>query len=680
VKFLALDWERTLGFLEALGRVTPATRQRLTRAELRALFESKALGEDVHKLLASGVLSSTLDPLRVRTSDAFHDTHKLLRALERIPLLAATDEQMLGRYVAEHFDEDERYSLGQTGHGYGGGMRGIVARLTSVAHTRTLLESRSPETWEQGLLERMTLLRRGRPPAGRLTAEAGGDLRLLLLHLIGGHGGLRLRELPRLFPELTRARLALAVELGLRHGVFFAALDAHGEVVLFLWPRVHLRLRHGEPPRPAFTTVSEGFVLPWALEDLQHLLARAGDGLRMKAGGYELFAAAERELAGGLVPLPDWLLEPGADARVRPEERVHAALRLALAAGHAEVSEEGRNRLLTLAEPGWAWLERAPRARLEALLRPLRESIATPSGRHSGRGPFQLSFRGEQYVSMGGAGAIARALVACFETLPAGQAVEVKAFLLHHALASNPLPALARARAPTFGEYSEEDLEQAFTLDLSHLLFRTLLPWGGVRAGLSPRRELTLELTSIGRYLLGLEPAFELEKSAQEERAPLRVQPDFEVVFVVPDPMLEARVARFAERRGKGVGVLFRITRDSILGAARTGLGAEEVLATLAEASPGPVPTNVTHEIRAWFARCRRFELEPVHLLRCPDAETAERVLALCTKHLERLGDTLLALRDPARKAELLRACAKHGLFLAAPRPRRGERKDEDAG
>jgi hypothetical protein len=35
----------------------------------------------------------------------------------------------------------------------------------------------------------------------------------------------------------------------------------------------------------------------------------------------------------------------------------------------------------------------------------------------------------------------------------------------------------------------------------------------------------------------------------------------------------------------------------------------------------------VVNEIRALFASCRRLRLEPVHLVRCPDAETAVRVL-----------------------------------------------------
>ena len=681
MRCLALDWERAFGFLEALGKAAPATRQRLTRAELKAVFEAKAFGEDTRPLLAAGILAGTLESTHARVAEPFHDTHKLLRALARVPLANEPSDEVLGRYVTEHFDEDERYSLGRVDHGYGGGygggMRGILLRLTSAGHTRTLLESEDPESWEAELLERAAVLGRGRAPKARLTEEAGSDLVLMLKHLIGGPGLVRARELPRLFPELTRARQALAVELGLRYCVLFAALDPAGEVQLFLWPRVHARLRQGAPPPPAPVAVNEGFVLAFALEDLQHLLVRAGDELRMKASGFELFAAAERELGAGLVTLPEWLVDARLGLGLSPAARVQSALRLALVSEHLAPRMEGRSRMLGVAEAGWAWLDLAPRARLAGLLATLRAGIATSGTDYGDGGPFRMAYRSTYLAGREDPERILRALKICFGKLPTGRAVSVKAFLLHHACASNPLLAQARKHPERLSQYGEEELEERFLSDLHQVLFRALLPWGGVRVGVSPQHELTIELTSVGRYLLGLATDFELDAAPTEERAPVRVQPDFEVLFVAPSAMLEARIGRFAERRGKGVGVLFRITKDSILGAARAGLGADEVLATLGEASAGPVPKNVTHEIKAWFARCRHFELEHVHLLRCPDAQTAERVLALGAKYLERLSDTLLALRDPTRKSELLRACAKQGLFLGKKRARDGERAAE---
>jgi len=670
VKFLALDWERAFGFLEALGKVTPATRQWLARAELRALFEARSLGTDVRVLVTAGIAAPTLDSAYVRLSDDFLDTHKLLRSLQRVPLHSAPNEELLERYVVEHFEEDERYSLGRLAEGYDGGLRGIIARLTSATHTRGLLEADDPAHWEEDVLERARILARGRAPEARFTPESGADLRLLLLHVIGGPGGVRARELPKLFPELSRERLAVAVQLGLRYGVLFAGLEGQGELQLFQWPRVHARLHAGTPRSPAPVQMEEGFAFAWALEDLQHLLVLGGEGLRMKADGSELFAADERELAAGLVPIPDWLADTGLDVLYGVKERLRNALALAFAGGFASLREEERGTRFEVVEPGWSWLGASPRARFEALLVPLRTSMARADGRQA-VGPFRVTFRSVRFTGRGDEGRIFRALASCFAGLEAGKAYPARAFLLHHASASNPLQALVRTRPQFFGEFGEDDLEDEFQLDLRSLLLQWLLPWGGVRAGRTRGEELAFELTSIGRYLLGSAPDFESDPLPHEEQAPVRVQPDFEVLFVAPSPMLEARIGRFAERCGKGVGVLFRITRDSIFGAARAGLDAEEVLTTLAEASAGPVPKNVAHEIQNWFARCRRFELDSVHLLRCPDAETAERVLALGARHLERISETVLALRDASRRAELLRLCAKQGLFVGSARPTR---------
>lgn len=150
---------------------------------------------------------------------------------------------------------------------------------------------------------------------------------------------------------------------------------------------------------------------------------------------------------------------------------------------------------------------------------------------------------------------------------------------------------------------------------------------------------------------------------------------------MAPSPALEAAISRFAERRGTGVGALFRITRASILQAAQARMGADEVLATLASAATTPVPANVAHEIRAWFASCRRLRLQPAHLVRCPDAATAARVLAVGAGKLEQLSETVLALTDPTHKAAVARACRKAGLFLtneahgpAKPRAARSNR------
>jgi hypothetical protein len=225
------------------------------------------------------------------------------------------------------------------------------------------------------------------------------------------------------------------------------------------------------------------------------------------------------------------------------------------------------------------------------------------------------------------------------------------------------------------GMVNEEQLEAIWSQGLQRLLHDFLLPFGGVRLG-TTSRGLSLEITPVGRYILGLESDLVLDE-ARPEKQPARVQPDFEIVFVSPSAALEAAISRFAQRLSSGVGVLFRITRDSILGAAQAGLGADEVLGTLKNSTSTSIPTNVEHEIRGWFQSCRRLSLEPAQLLRCPDEATAARVLsAVGAGKLEQIAPTVLALIDPKQKAAVIRACRKSGLFVAASAlPQRAAKK-----
>jgi hypothetical protein len=81
----------------------------------------------------------------------------------------------------------------------------------------------------------------------------------------------------------------------------------------------------------------------------------------------------------------------------------------------------------------------------------------------------------------------------------------------------------------------------------------------------------------------------------------LVVQPNFEVVFFSPSPGFEAALGRYCERVGREVGVLFRITRQSLQRAGAAGIGADQILEELARGSRSPVPPNVEHEIRGWM-------------------------------------------------------------------------------
>ena len=178
--------------------------------------------------------------------------------------------------------------------------------------------------------------------------------------------------------------------------------------------------------------------------------------------------------------------------------------------------------------------------------------------------------------------------------------------------------------------------------------------------------QATFELTDVGRYLLGMTEAFTWPDAA--ESTSVVVQPDFEIVFFAANPSLEASIIRFAERIGKGIGVLFRLTRQSIQGATRSGLSGDEILASLNGVCSVPVPDNVAREIAGWCEQAVQLCWEPAQLVRCPDEETAARVLSAARGKLVALTPTVLALTDVKQRAAITNACRKAGVFLDLPR------------
>jgi hypothetical protein len=67
---------------------------------------------------------------------------------------------------------------------------------------------------------------------------------------------------------------------------------------------------------------------------------------------------------------------------------------------------------------------------------------------------------------------------------------------------------------------------------------------------------------------------------------------------------VEAELGRFCDRVGREVGVLFRISRQSLQKAGAAGIDAEQVIALLARRSRSALPSNVLHEIRGWLGEC----------------------------------------------------------------------------
>ena len=177
----------------------------------------------------------------------------------------------------------------------------------------------------------------------------------------------------------------------------------------------------------------------------------------------------------------------------------------------------------------------------------------------------------------------------------------------------------------------------------------------------------TIELSATGRYVLGATSRLELPASSPH--AEVLVQPNFEVVFLAPAPELAVRLAPIAEGTGSGeaLGALFRLTRTSVQAGAAVGLDPLEILEEVTAGSRAPLPGNVRHEVAAWSAGVRRLAWERPLVLRCPDAETAERLVLAAGKQLEVLGERALLLPDERELERVTKLAAEVGVILDPP-------------
>jgi len=146
--------------------------------------------------------------------------------------------------------------------------------------------------------------------------------------------------------------------------------------------------------------------------------------------------------------------------------------------------------------------------------------------------------------------------------------------------------------------------------------------------------------------------------------APL-VQGTFEVV-AGPGvaPFLWWLLESWAEREALDRFATYRLTRRSVLGGARRGGRAAELLAAL-EASPGGIPQNVAYSVQEWSAGVARLWAEAAILLRCPDAAAAARAEATgALRECEPLGPTAWLI-PAARIGDVWRPLLEAGFEIA---------------
>ena len=450
-----------------------------------------------------------------------------------------------------------------------------------------------------------------------------------------------------------------------------------------LWPAVTRRLHRPKLTAPAAVRPDETFDVAFLMEDMTTaLVAASAKPIRLRRSDLAIFAKAEEEIAANLMPLPEWV---GATAKTTVSSRIDAAARWLRALKLLRMRSSGGDPCMEPTRRAADWLAQTAKNRLKTIFDHLRPGTS-PTGKRASATvrdeddeqclydyyeqssqtallPFPLDVLGSPAVAQ----EMAVALAGAFGAVPECHYCPEDVFLAWRSQEHNPLPKVfskAHHRYFSLG-VTIESLEAQWAQDLAEFLHLRLLPLGGARLGTSKGR-ICFTLTPAGRYLLGLADDFDYGHG-HDPQGHVIVQPNFEVMFLAPSPLAEAALARVAERRSRGTGAVFQITRKSVLAAASSGMTAEQTLDMLQHVSSKPLPGNVVREIQGWFDQCRRITVEPTVLIRCPDADTATRVVAASGGQAVAITETVVELQDAQARKELLRKLHGQGVFVDRP-------------
>jgi hypothetical protein len=365
-----------------------------------------------------------------------------------------------------------------------------------------------------------------------------------------------------------------------------------------------------------------------------------------------------------MVALPAWLNVLTSKQRHQRLAEAQALLREMRLIGYA--GRAGRDLRITPTAAAGQWLADTDEGRIRRVVRHLKPAERLPKcGYHFDAGDPRTAPLG-----------LPRRAVRAFGDTVERQFIVWNEFLRWHAEMSNPLLEKVRQEGVESLRYvfwwtsrTTEELERLWGSVLRAYLQEFLLPLAGVEVAVAEGDRVGFRLTDVGRYILGLTVDFSYcpLKAAGAE---IVVQPNFEVVFLSPSPLAEAALARVAERLpaaghgGRGVGALFRITRAATYTAAASGATAEQVLTTLQNISAKPLPANVQREIKGWFGQCRSVNIKHAVLIRCPDSDTAARVVSASGRKTQLLTDTIVELQNSKDRAVLVKKLRAAGIFV----------------
>jgi hypothetical protein len=674
MKLTAEDLRDFLSILPQYDRLSVYERRTLASIERSTQSCSAVvLGNTLPKLIAAGFLLPASPNGRCSIEPSREEFIHTLRVLRGHPVFYSPGEATFNGYMDEHFTADEREALRHDANVERRERNRVLYRqVTSADWVEEFLRAKD-RSWEASYLPRGA-------PTMFASPEVLNSAQNVVRWLMDRGGHVVLRNLPALTPnpELLSAALFAAM----RYALLFISIDPDSmDAVLGVWPDIMIEKALEVVPLPRNVSPSETFAPLFLVEDMTALLvACANEPLPLRANDCQLFAKTVRALAATLRLLPEWV-DDAFD--MDPETRLHTTFSYVYT---FHLVEEGYPRThLAVSARGREWLGLPMGDRLRVLIDGVldrQQSVAAFhdfAGAQIGRTPrFHMS------TSMKSPPDIPAAILLQFQSLQGDGFFPLKEIMAFSQTA-NPLVEISRKdRFVHFGviyggtqRHDAETLQKLWSEEVHGFLRARLLPMGGVRVG-HGKEGVSIAITPVGRYYLGQTKQWEWSVTTDSQ---VIVQPNFEVTFLGEAAAAEAEIGRFAERRGRQIGALFQITKKSIFAAAAAGMTAEAVFKILERVCTREVPGNVRREIQGWFAQCRKISFESVMLIRCPDRETALRVLGLAKDSATALNDTVLEYRDPGKQRPgLIKKLKEMGVLVSVEEPAPAPRRQQQWG
>lgn len=649
-----LDWEAVLRELPRWQAVEPAARTALLEAP--SLTQPVSLAKTAQHgaaLIEAGLLQP---PATGRTRTAINPEVlpllRLLREWNRVRVLTDPRRDGYDRYTQRMLSTVPLYKPA-TSYSYYDYRVSTYERVCSRGWLEEFLKQDAAEwerQWHAGIKMFLQVPEKGAAAQALLRFLRAQEAPVPLTVLATGD-----------IPKVPQALRAPALAALCRYFLVFGEVRARDmEPVVWVWPYLSVAPFPADRALPAVEPAGPTFALPYLMEDVVTLLVTAsGEPLRLRTD-QALYVKVYDALMEALVPLPGWVVPAlGAKGGLRLEEALTVAEMLGFL--RMEGKTGGELRLHMTAEGG-RWLAASPGERLRELIQGLRGANLLVRLGES----FDSWERREPSPMQDG-------LLTCFRHGD-GQRFQAWAdFLEWQGRASNPLLDIQlKGKVNDLYRYvgshyyrlsglGPGELERLWKQLLHQFFTDRLVPLGGAELGQTVEGTLCFRLTDVGRFLVGVTNTFTM--AAPASVGGVVVQPNFDVVLMQPSPIAEATLSRFAERVGRGVGTLFRITKASVMEAAARRLTADEVVTTLRGMTDRPLPANVEREIRGWISSARHVTVREMLAIDCGDAETATRAMATLGDKVARLNDSLLEVKDAKERAALLRKLRAMGIF-----------------